>query len=166
MTKTLTIERLREVLDYDQETGIFTWKVTRGSRKAGQRTPGSLGGDGALYVRVDKVLYKAHRLAWFHVHADWPAEEIDHRNCDPADNRLANLRPADRCGNNHNTRIFSTNTSGFKGVCWNRHYKKWQAVINVRRKVIALGRYDRKEEAAEAYRVASEKYHGEFGRLN
>src|SRR5690606_34614864 len=101
----LTQQRLKELLYYDPETGIFTRLVGRsGPRARAGDVAGSDNGKGYIRIYVDGRPYKAHRLAWFYMHGEWP-EEIDHRNGERADNRLSNLRPVTRQQNNLNQSI-------------------------------------------------------------
>lgn len=97
----LTAERLRELLTYDPETGEFRWRYTRGCRARGQ-IAGTVTCLGYLTIAIDGRKYKAHRLAWLHVHGEWPYPEIDHINRIKLDNRLVNLRRATRAENNAN----------------------------------------------------------------
>jgi hypothetical protein len=90
--------------------------------------------------------------------------EVDHINGDKLDNRKSNLRLCNRWQNKANTRIISTNTTGYKGVSW--HKDKWQASIRVSGKLIYLGRYATKEEAAKVYNKAATTHFGEFAWLN
>ena len=118
----LTAEELRELLRYDPNTGIFRWKVKqrRVSYGVGD-VAGSLDSSSGYHrIRIDGRDYRASRLAWLYVYGRWPTDEIDHKNTIRDDDRLANLREATRGQNNYNTKRFSTNTSGLKGVCWRR----------------------------------------------
>jgi hypothetical protein len=151
----LTANRLREVLDYDPQTGIFT--------RAGKRA-GSSNGCGYLRIRVDGQRYLAHRLAWLHVHGVWPSDQIDHVNTDRADNRIANLRDASRSQNHANTPLSRANTSGFKGVYWAPHTARWRAAIKVNGKKRHLGYFYSANDAALAYEAAANKMFGEFAR--
>lgn len=90
---------------------------------------------------------------------------VDHINGDPLDNRKVNLRLCDRTGNNRNSRSRGC-SSRFKGVCWNKNCRKWQAAIKVNRKSIHLGLFATEEEAAAAYDTAAKNYFGDFARLN
>ena len=121
---------------------------------------------GYIYISVDSVILAAHRLAWLYVHGELPDREIDHANCDPSDNRLENLRLADRSQNNCNRRIQKNNTSGFKGVDWAKSKRKWRAVVKKNNRCHHLGYYSTAAEAAAAYNSAAKKLHGDFKRVN
>jgi hypothetical protein len=151
----LTAERLRELLDYDPETGVLTWKVSH--TRAGTRHS-----HGYTTVSIDGRRYFAHRLAWVFVTGAWPAHHIDHRNGDKADCRFVNLREATRAQNMRNVGITRRNTSGFKGTY--KHRRRWRAFISAARSRTYLGTFDTAEEAHAAYCEAAEKYHGEFHR--
>lgn len=90
--------------------------------------------------------------------------EVDHRDGDGLNNRRANLREATRSQNQHNRRIRTDISSGFKGVYWNKRGQKWRAFIRINGKEKHLGYFTTPEEAHAAYCAASDKYHGEFGR--
>jgi hypothetical protein len=90
--------------------------------------------------------------------------DIDHRDGDGLNNRRSNLRIATRAQNLHNQRIVRRNTSGFKGVSWNKRDHKWQARIYVNNKQFSLGYHATPELAHAAYCEASARLHGEFGR--
>lgn len=162
--KELTVERLRDLLEYEPDTGIFRWKV-RNSRSVwpGDVAGGSAGA-GYISIRVDGWLYRAHRLAWFHVHGEWPPLLIDHRNGKRDDNRLENLRLASHVDNLANSIKRRHNRSGFKGVFWGTQTKKWQARIRRDGKTTHLGLFDTPEEAHAAYANAAQRVHGEFAR--
>ena len=161
----ITVERLREALRYDPETGLFFWRV-RTSRRVNMGKPaGNTDAHGYRRIQIDGRRYKAHRLAWLHVYGDWPSKHIDHINCDKADNRLINLREATPSENQYNRGKQSSNTSGHKGVHWNASARKWQAQIKIGRKNKHLGYFDCKTAAHAVYCDAAAKYHGEFARL-
>lgn len=92
--------------------------------------------------------------------------EVDHANGDGLDNRRANLRVCPRRLNAANRGPNKANTSGFKGVCFDRSRGKYLAGLNVNYRRINLGRFDTAEEAARAYDAAATKAWGEFAHLN
>lgn len=124
---TITATRLRELLHYDPETGLFTWKVARQGTRAGAFA-GALN-HGYLRITIDWRHYPAHRLAWLYMTGEWPADLIDHINLVSDDNRFVNLRQATRAQNMHNSARPRTNTSGVKGV--SRYAGRWKAQIKV-----------------------------------
>lgn len=160
----LTPARARELLDYDPETGIFTWRVTRTNIPAGTQA-GYVGPDGYGQLRIDMRLYKTHRLAWFWVNGEWPPVHVDHINGDPSDNRITNLRLADEAQNARNARMKKSNKIGVKGVSWDASKRRWRADICVDRKRIALGRFNTIHEAQAAYQGAAELLHGDYARV-
>ena len=161
----LSAARLKELLDYNPETGAFTWRVTLGARAQAGTTLYGANSHGYKVLRLDRQLYRAHRLAWLHFYGVWPSKGIDHINGVRGDNRIANLREANQSENMANDRRRSNNKSGFKGVSWAKSEGKWQAHIMVRYKSMCLGKFDTPEAAHEAYRAAALRHFGEFARL-
>lgn len=152
----LTQERLKQVLDYDPCTGVFTWKKARNLR-----TPaGSVAGTGVRYktISIDSRQYLAHRLAWFYVYGYWPDEQVDHKNRNKHDNRIDNLRLATNMHNAWNRPAPANSTTGIKGVYWHKR-GYWYAKITVGYRQIHLGQFKTKEQAAAARDEASRKYH-------
>jgi hypothetical protein len=161
----LTAERLREVLDYDRDTGALVWRVSLGGKgRAGQRA-GVIGVRGHRAIAIDGRLYRSARLCWMHVNGTWPDGLVDHKNTDPADDRWENLREATHAQNSQNSN-HPLAMSGLKGA-----YEtvpgsgKWFSSIGVDGKRIGLGSFNSKDEAHAAYVAASRKYHGEFSRI-
>lgn len=162
----LTAELLRELLDYDRETGIFTWRIDRqGGARAG-RVAGSFGGHKYQRIHVAGELHYAHRLAWLYVTGEWPSDQIDHIDRDKANNSFANLRPATCSQNGANSGPRKKNTSGYKGVSLHKRTNKWVAYIRApgRQTSTNLGYFDTPEAANEAYCAAAEKHYGEFAK--
>jgi len=150
-----------QLLHYDPKTGLLTWKVdyrrNRHKARAGD-TAGTLHDTG--YLRV--LGLQAHRIAWAIAYGDPGDMQIDHRNGQKSDNRLCNLRLADRAENSTNRRVHKNNTSGFTGVTWCNRLESWTAHIQVRNRRVYLGSFHAIEDAAAAYRKAAELHHGEF----
>jgi hypothetical protein len=158
----LTAEQLRAVLDYLPVSGVFRWRRQPYSLKYGRVAGSRQNRYGHREIRVLGRSYLAHRLAWLHFYGEWPTLNIDHRNGDPGDNRIFNLREADQTHNNANARKPKHNTSGFKGV--GRRGTRWRAVIYKQRQQFNLGLYDTPKEAAEAYATAARQLYGAFAR--
>lgn len=145
-------------LNYNPETGIFTWKFngTRGV-KAGD-VAGSKMTHGYIALSIGGKKALGHRIAWLFAHGEFAQGNIDHINRNKSDNRISNLRLATYEQNAQNRLKNSKNTSGFKGVTWHKRDKKWQAAITVSGKVLHLGYYKDPKEASIAYIEASKKY--------
>ena len=161
MAKTdLTAQRLREVLHYDPETGIFTWiKPTSRRVKVGGKA-GTPWLDGRIQLRVDGKICKAARLAWLYVTGEWPEHEIDHIDGNSANDRFANLRDVDRTTNQHNMRRANKNSkSGLLGAAWNPANRSWRARIMANGRVKEIGSFQTKEDAHEAYVIAKRELH-------
>ena len=90
----LTQKRLKELLDYDPKTGIFTWKYANNNRKAGSKA-GYKAKDGYIAISIDSKRYLAHRLVWLFVYGHFPKYDIDHINRIRDDNRIENLQKAE-----------------------------------------------------------------------
>lgn len=155
----ITAERLRAVLDYNPATGVFIWRVGLSRIAKAGTVAGSVHGRGYIIIAVDRVPYRAHRLAWLYVHGRWPARLIDHANGITSDNRIANLREATYSENLQNGKRRSTNKSGHTGVYWYAQTKRWKAQICIEGKRISLGYFLSLEEAAAAYVAAKARLH-------
>ena len=149
----LTQERLRDLLDYDHATGVFTRRVSRGVAAAGD-VAGHIHRRGYVRIRVDGALYAAHRLAWLYVYGVWPTQEIDHINRAKTDNRIANLRDVSRRENVLNVGIRRDNASGVTGVSWCKRTGKWLSQIVVSGRSQHVGYFADFNEAVAARRAA------------
>jgi hypothetical protein len=156
-----TQKRLRQLFHYAPKTGLF-YRRSRCVRACEGREAGSSNGDGYRKIRVDGRKFFAHRLAWVYVKGRQPRGEIDHKDGNRANNRIANLRDGPHDKNTRN--VTTRSASGFKGVY--RHRNKWMAKIMLKGRSIYLGDYDTAEKAAAAYDKAARLYHGEFARTN
>lgn len=156
----LTQKRLLQLLDFDQETGTFTWKAPTSRRvRAGDVAGCKHKRDGRIYIGIDGRLYKAHRLAWLYVHGVWPPSGIDHKDGDPSHNWMSNLRPADQAANMQNLRKpHSDNRSGFLGV-QQRCNGRFSANISCRGARTYLGTFATAEAAHQAYLTAKRAIH-------
>ena len=159
----LTADRLRHLLHYDPDTGVFTWLRPNPNWKQG-RTGMRAGcfhkSSGYCAIKIDSRGYRAHRLAWLYVYGEWPKEELDHVNCDKSDNRIANLRGASRHQNLANAPAWGKNLKGTDQLPGGR----WRAKMCVKYKQITIGIFDTEIEAHEAYLHEVKKLYGEFAR--
>jgi hypothetical protein len=160
----LTQEYLKSILNYDQDIGIFTRKVKRNKKFKVGDVVGYIDNYGYVRIKIDKKNYSSHRLAWLYVYGEFPKKQLDHINGDKQDNRICNLREANQSQNNFNRKIQKNNTSGIKGVSWNKNAKKWEVSINVNGIKKHLGIFDSKEFAELVITEARNKYHKEFAR--
>ena len=160
-------ERLKELLHYDPDTGVFTWLQAVRSVKAGD-VAGRDHHRGYRQIGIDGEVYMAHRLAWLYVNGEFPQEQIDHINHKRNDNRLANLRPASAEENSRNQSPRKTNKSGFAGVHWQENRNRWQVTIRANGKMKHLGRYTSLMAAVNVRRAAELKYgyHENHGRIS
>lgn len=163
MTEELTQDRLKEVLHYDSETGVFTWTSRVGSKVVvGAEAGTTKTENGLTYVGIglDYKMYKAHRLVWLYVNGSWPEGGLDHIDGDGANNRIENLRPCNQTQNMQNVRAHKGSASGLLGVSWESRTKKWRAQIKAGDYHKRLGRFDDKIQAHQAYLVAKAQLHG------
>ena len=160
----LTQERLKELLSYDPETGVFRWRAAHRGIRAGA-IAGSSNGNGYRRIGVDSQKYFSHRLAWLYVYGHFPVEELDHKFGDSQDNRVLYLREATSMQNHQNVKGHRDNSSGIKGVSWHHHTKKWLARIMANGKPTYLGIYPTKEEAKRIYDAKAKELFGEFRRV-
>lgn len=92
-------------------------------------------------------------------------KDVDHKNHIVSDNRKSNLRICEHYQNIINSTTYSNNTSGRKGVSWDKTRGKWIASICVKQKTKYLGRFDKFEDAVKARELAEMEYHKEFAHL-
>lgn len=153
----LTQERVKQLLHYNPETGIFTWLSYRSRRAKKGDIAGTLK-DGRVELMIDRKHYKAHRLAWMYVHGHWPVNQIDHINTIPNDNRLVNLREASHSENQQNIRnAQSNNKLGVLGV--SKFRNKYQASIKLNGIQYHLGHFSNIDDAKSAYDAKKRELH-------
>ena len=158
----LTQARLKELLHYDEDTGVFIWLIATGRRVKVGVVAGSFDKTVCyISIKVDCKKYKAHRLAFLYMEGKIP-EVVDHRDGDRTNNSFINLRAATGSGNQTNANARSDNTSGVKGVCWDTASGKWLVRLGIDGKCKNLGYFSTIEEATKVVREARELHHGEF----
>jgi hypothetical protein len=165
----LTRDRLAEVMHYDPETGLFTWKSHCQRRLVGREA----GGIRRMYenifyryIRIFRARYAAHRLAFLYMTGSMPAANVDHIDGNGLNNSFANLRLVTQHENLKNQRLRKDNTSGVCGVTWDASAQKWHAQIGVSGKSRSLGRFADFEQAVRARADAASQlgFHQNHGR--
>ncbi len=157
-----TIEILNELFNYDPGTGILTRAMTMASNAKAGAAVGAVDRYGYLKARVMHKEFKVHRLIWKMIHGVDPVGEIDHIDGNPANNRADNLRLASRGENAHNTRLFRNNSSGHKGVSWDRNSGRWDAQLASGGRVVFRRTFIELSDAIEAIRAARERHHTHY----
>lgn len=173
MRDSITYYELVRRLSYDRETGVFVWRHKDDDSRLGRTwntvregtIAGRLRSDGYREIKIDGVAYLAHRLAWLFVNASWPMAGIDHKDSIKDNNAINNLREANQSQNMANIYVHPRNKLGIKGVMFAKRERKFKAQIKHGGKVRHLGYFDDPESAAEAYRIAAKKFHGDFARF-
>lgn len=137
------LERLRQALFYNPETGRFIW--LKGKRKG--RRAGSIN-RGYLLIKFEQRSYQAARLAWLLTTGEWPIGLIDHRDESSLNNKFSNLRDTDYSGNRLNIAAPSSrNLSGFRGVSYISSTGKYSAKLCGK----VIGSFWTAEKASEVY---------------
>lgn len=155
----LTQERLKELLNYNPDTGIFTRIGGTGARKIGKQS-GCVCKAGYIVLGVDYKVYFAHRLAWLYMNGINPSEQVDHINGIRTDNRICNLRLASNSENSQNQRkARKDNASGLAGACYVKSSKNYKSQIKINCKTIHLGFFPSAIDAHNAYIEAKRKHH-------
>jgi hypothetical protein len=151
--------RAMELYEYDPKIGVFLWKVHRAWRHPGNRA-GKLDRHGYVFLMLEGKLYPASWIAWLIVRGRFPKEQLDHKNLNPGDNRIRNLREA-TCGQNlRNRPKRSDSKSPYKGIT--KHQGKWRPRIRVDGKTRYFGLFDDPKKAFEAYKREARKHYGGF----
>lgn len=155
----LTQEKLKELLHYDPETGIFIWLERTSKKIRVGDTAGCINKkNGYRYIRIQGTLYLAHRLAWMYITGSFPDFQIDHEDHVRTRNVFNNLRNATNKSNGLNQSLSLNNTSGFNGVTWHSTAKKWQAQITIDGNNIYLGLFENIEDAISKRKAANIEY--------
>ena len=171
----ITQDLLKEFLDYNKDSGNFTWKIrdrkwfdydsifkswnSRYANKEAGSIQTAKSGTKYLIIVIFGKSRKAHRLAWIYENGNTPFKHLDHINGEGTDNRIINLREVTKGQNSRNMKMDKRNTSGCTGVYWNSHRGKWISRITVNGKHKSLGYFDILDEAIKT-RKSAEKTHG------
>jgi hypothetical protein len=164
--KDINVDEVREVFDYNEETGDLIWNIRKGPRANIGDVAGCYNNTGYRQIKYKGKPYLSHRLIWLYVYGYFPIDEIDHIDGDRANNRISNLRAVSRQENQKNTKLSKNSSTGIIGVYWNKNTSKWQAHITINWKQIYLGIFSDFFEACCARKSAESKYgfHPNHGR--
>lgn len=155
----ITQEIANQLLDY--KNGILYWKVCRsGNAKKGMKT-GTVSASGYLVTVINRKSYLNHRVIYL-MHYGYLPEFLDHIDGDRLNNETDNLRPATRIQNSRNRKLGRDNKSGIKGVSWKKPINKWVAQLSHKHKVLYLGCFENKHDAAKVVAEARDRLHGKF----
>ena len=175
-------EVLRQLLRYEPETGKLFWRnrsvelfavgkdgavknaAKWNARFAGKEAFSTASSDGYFKGELAGKTLFAHRVIWAIQTGAWPDEMVDHINGVRTDNRWINLRAASPSENQHNRGPQKNNTSGYKGVSWDKNSKAWRAQIKKFGKETCFGPFETALEASEAYQRAAAELHGSFAK--
>ena len=160
----LTQDRLKELFDFNSDTGVFTRTGRQKKCNVGD-IAGCIAKNGYITISVDSKRYYAHRLAWMYVFGFIP-EQIDHVNRNRADNRICNLRPANHSLNESNKQTKSGCASKYRGVSIHKRTGMWRARIKKDKKEIHLGLFHSEIDAAKKYNEYALLHFGEYSVLN
>lgn len=152
-----TIAELRATFSYDPETGEIR-------RKRLNRVVRMLAPDRHTTIGIDGRTYTAAAIAWALHHGEWPAANIRVLNRDFSDLRIANLQAMTHAQRTVVGRVRRDNTSGFPGVCWDAHFRKWRSYAGLDGRLLSLGCYDSFADAVASRDAAAKRLHGEFYR--
>lgn len=153
----LKLEQLKEMLSYNSDSGLFTWKTKVAKKTKIGSIAGCLRKDGYITIRIKGKNYLAHRLAMFYTEGIMP-ECVDHINRQKSDNRILNLRSVTQLENCRNLPVSKNNTSGCVGVHWCNRDKRWISSISISSKLIRLGNYLEYSDAVNARKNAEVLY--------
>ncbi|MGG1954323.1 HNH endonuclease [Enterobacter cloacae] len=157
----MSVGDIRDLIDYNPETGVLTAKVNFSGRQAGS-VIGSQTWQGYYAFSLFGKKCFAHRLAWLLHYGEWPSQPIDHINGIKTDNSIRNLRLCSLSQNQFNKPTQKNNTTGVKGVYWNKRDKRYVASVQFNGKKYSAGHHKDIESAKEAVMKLREKLAGEF----
>jgi len=165
----LTPCRLRDILHYDPDMGVFTWRErsdapANWNARWASKMAGTISVFGYRVISINGRIYRAGRLAWLYMTGEWPENDVDHIDGNRGNDKWVNLRCASRCENQRNRGTQSNNKCGLKGVSWHKHMERWRSTIRVSGKCIHLTYSDCPAAAYFAYIIAADKYFGDFAR--
>jgi hypothetical protein len=159
---TLTHAKLKELLNYDPITGLFVWNVDRNQKVLAGSQAGRIEGHGYLEIVINRVRFRAQRLAWFYMTGQWPIDQVDHKNNIRLDNSWDNLRAANQGENQCNLGPRSNNKLGIKNIFKTKNGYRVEIKKN---KVATSKAFANLDEAIVWRDIKLNELHGVFARL-
>jgi hypothetical protein len=154
----LSAEEVRELFDYDDETGVLYWAIDRSIKTKAGDVAGGGHNQGYLRVGVNYSHYLIHRIVWLLKYGDWPKYTIDHIDGDKKNNRISNLRDCPQQENLKNQGLRTNSSSGIVGVNWIKATSKWRAIITIDGRTKVLGQFINIKDAEECRLKANAVY--------
>jgi len=155
----ITQTLVKDLFEYND--GVLYWKnPTSGRMKKGLRA-GRYGKRGYIETGINYKRYKNHRIIFLMFHGYLP-EIVDHIDNNKLNNKIENLRAATCSQNLQNAKLSKSNTTGIKGVVWEKDRKYWKAQIMVNGKQIRIGKLESLELAELVVQELRSKFHGEY----
>jgi hypothetical protein len=158
--KIITQEYLKTIFEY--KDGELYWKIFYKNKKIGEKVDCRINNNYKIICFNGKN-YRIHRIIFLLCFGYLP-KLIDHKDGNSLNNNLENLREANISQNTCNSKKPITNSSGIKGIYWNKAKKKWMVRLGLNKARIYLGIYDDLNIAKQIMKEARNKYHGEFAR--
>ena len=156
--------KLKKCIKYNKETGEIIWINTISPKNKYRigKTAGVINNRGYLTIQFNNKPYQAHRLIWWYVYGEEAPSDIDHIDGNRSNNKLSNLRLANKQQNQANARLRRDNSSGYRGIIWNKREQKFIANIRIDGVLHYLGRFDTAIEGHKAYKKAAKKAWGKY----
>lgn len=156
------LDEIEQAFNYDQGAGLIRWRSHKNRTDLQGTIAGNLDSAGHRQIKYRGRTYMASRLIWKLKYKEDPPAQIDHVNGARDDNRIENLRAATACENARNAGLRSDNTSGFKGVAFDKKERLYRAHIAVNGKTKYLGQFLTANQASMARCAAACELHGDF----
>lgn len=159
----MTVSQEQVLMLFDYKYGNLYWKQSSNRKVKAGSLAGGIDNKGRRRICIKGKNYQAHRLVYL-LHYGYMPEMLDHIDNNPLNNELSNLRPANHSKNGFNRKIGKNNTSGIKGLTWNKKSEKWQTSIKANNKTHYFGYYKYKDIAETVLTMARQKLHNTFAR--
>jgi len=158
----ITQDKLKEYLDYKE--GKLFWKKQPSSVIPVGSEAGHTNARGYIQVKIFNKRYYAHRLVYFIFNGYFP-QEVDHIDGIKSNNKIENLRASTKSQNNMNAKKRKDNTSGIKGITWDKRCKKWKTYLQSNKIRYYLGSYKDIEMATQVINEFRKQHHNEYARF-